>query len=71
MTESESPFWVKYAVDFGLLIAFLFILFFVKPVQQDEIEGDPEPNPLEKILVTESECASEESNEEDDIEEQK
>jgi len=61
MSDFEAPTWVKYAGDLFFLALFLVFLFFVKPAEQiqdewdDEIEADTveEPNPLEKMLVSE------------------
>ena len=61
MNDFEAPTWVKYAGDLFFLALFLVFLFFVKPAEQSEDEWDDneedgteaEPNPLEKMLVSE------------------
>lgn len=60
MNDFEAPTWVKYAGDLFFLALFLVFLFFVKPAEQSEDEwddnedgADAEPNPLEKMLVSE------------------
>ena len=50
-----SP-WVNYIVDIILIIAFLFIFFFVKPDEnpKKEVPEEEAPNPLEQVLKTDS-----------------
>jgi hypothetical protein len=58
------PIWVKYAGDIFFLVIFLVILFFFKPDPADAFsETDDEseqPNPLERMLVSEDNHGSEE-----------
>ncbi len=58
MTEVETPLWVTYGADIFFLVLFLVVFFFMKPAPDSETEassdGSEEPNPLEKILVTEN-----------------
>lgn len=64
MNEAEVPAWVKYAGDIFFLIIFLVVLFFFKAEPVVEVDTDEdEPNPLEKMLVTEDEEAAEEPHE--------
>lgn len=64
MTEVEMPIWIKYAGDIFFLVIFLVILFFFKPDPADalsEAENENEqPNPLERMLVSEENHNSEE-----------
>ncbi len=63
MNPIEPPFLIRYAGDIFFLLAFLVILFFVKPdpeheshVDNDETAG---PNPLEAMLVSEDDDEAE------------
>ena len=53
---NEVPEWFSYTVDIILILVFLFILFFVKPDEnlKKEDTAEEEPNPLEKVLKTDS-----------------
>ena len=55
-----SP-WFSYIVDIILILVFLFILFFVKPNEtpKEELSEEEKPNPLEKVLKTDSKEESE------------
>lgn len=54
---NEVPEWISYIVDIILILIFLFILFFVKPKTDAEVEltDEEKPNPLEQVLQTDSE----------------
>ncbi|MEW6709698.1 MAG: hypothetical protein AB1403_07730 [Candidatus Riflebacteria bacterium] len=72
MNQAETPVWVKYVGDLIFLIAFLVVLLFFKPSPEIEEndENEEEPNPLEKILVTEDKFPEDEV-EPDDSQNQK
>ncbi len=58
---NDVPEWFSYTVDIILILVFLFILFFVKPdenLKKEDI-AEEEPNPLEKVLKTDSKEESE------------
>jgi hypothetical protein len=79
MTQAETPMWVTYGADIFFLALFLIVFFFMKPSPDSEKEGTleegEEPNPLEKVLVTENtietteESDSSQKAEKDDFEE--
>ena len=56
-TLNEVPEWMSYIVDIILIVIFLFILFFVKPQKDAEVEltDEEKPNPLEQVLQTDME----------------
>ena len=58
---NDVPEWFSYTVDIILILVFLFILFFVKPDENFKKEdiAEEEPNPLEKVLKTDSKEESE------------
>ena len=58
---NDVPEWFSYTVDIILILVFLFILFFVKPDEnlKKEDTAEEEPNPLEKVLKTDSKEESE------------
>ena len=58
---NDVPEWFSYTVDIILILVFLFILFFVKPDEnlKKEDSAEEEPNPLEKVLKTDSKEESE------------
>lgn len=64
MNEVATPEWVHYIGDVMFLLLFLVVLFFFKAEPEDlEQENEEEqPNPLEKVLVTDSEEIDEEQN---------
>ena len=57
--ENEIPTWISYSIDIFLLLIFFAILFFVKPEPIESDIDQPEPNPLEKMLVTEQDTEDE------------
>lgn len=63
MNEIENPAWLKYAVDIFFLLVFLIVFFFVKPVEKESTDEDAfeEPNELEKMLKTDNEIESSET----------
>ncbi len=72
MNQAETPVWVKYVGDLIFLIAFLVVLLFFKPSPEPEEidENEEEPNPLEKMLVSDDNSADEKA-EPDDSQNQK
>jgi len=72
VNQAETPVWVKYVGDLIFLIAFLVVLLFFKPSPEPEEidENEEEPNPLEKMLVSDDNSADEKA-EPDDSQNQK
>ncbi|MGM0598842.1 MAG: hypothetical protein ACQETH_03385 [Candidatus Rifleibacteriota bacterium] len=67
MNEVATPEWVHYVGDGIFLLLFLVVLFFFKADPESlEPENEAEqPNPLEKVLVTETTEIDEEQKLED------
>ena len=64
LNSAETPFLIRYAGDIFFLLAFLVILFFIKPDPDHESHVDNDateaPNPLEAMLISEDEDEIEE-----------
>ncbi|MFZ5950584.1 MAG: hypothetical protein ACOYXC_07755 [Candidatus Rifleibacteriota bacterium] len=63
MNQAETPVWVKYVGDLIFLIAFLVVLLFFKPSPEPEEfdENEEEPNPLEKMLVSDDDSVDDQA----------
>ncbi len=60
----EVPESFSYSVDIVLIVIFLVIFLFVKPkdLQKEELTEEEKPNPLEKVLRTDSDENNNESD---------